>query len=83
MFPTFRLVPEWISGLEMGESGDHEEFAEYRVLVGSLMWMSAMTIPDITNALGACARHCHNPTARHWKALLQIAAHVTATKEIG
>ena len=66
-----------------GESGGNEEFAEYRALVGSLMWLSVMTQPDIANALRACARHCHNPTARHWKALLQVAAYVNTTKEIG
>ena len=38
------------------------------------MWLSVMTRPDIANALRACARH--------WRALLQIAAYV-ATKEVG
>ena len=52
-------------------------------LVGSLMWLSVMTRPDIANALRACARHSHNPSARHWKAVLQIAACVNSTKEIG
>ena len=42
-----------------------------------------MTRPDIANALRACARHSHNPSPRHWKALLQIAAYVNSTKEIG
>ena len=35
------------------------------------------------NALRACARHGHNPSPRHWKALLQVAMHVNGTKEIG
>ena len=43
-----------------------------------------MTRLDIANnALRACARHSHNPSPRHWKALLQIAAYVNSTKEIG
>ena len=42
-----------------------------------------MTRPDIANALRACARHSHNLSARHWKTLLQIAAYVNSTKEIG
>ena len=45
--------------------------------------MSVLTRPNIANTLRACARHSHNPTTRHWKALLQIAAYVNATKEIG
>ena len=42
-----------------------------------------MTRPDIANALRACARHSDNPSPRHWKGLLQVAAYVNATKEMG
>ena len=41
-----------------------------------------MTRPNIANALRACARHSHNPSPRKWKALLQVAAYVNATKEM-
>ena len=47
------------------------------------MWLSVMIRSDIANALRACARHSHNPSPRHWKALLQVAAFVNATKEMG
>ena len=43
----------------------------------------SQTRPDIANALRACARHNHNPSAWHWKVLQQIAAYVNSTKEIG
>ena len=66
-----------------GEPGDIDDFPLYRPLVGSLMWLSVMTRPDINIALRACARLSHNPSARYWKALLQIAAYVNSTKEIG
>ena len=66
-----------------GEPGGNEEFPRYRALVGSPMWLSVMTRPDIANALRACARHSHNPSPRHWKALLQVTANVNATKEMG
>ena len=66
-----------------GEPGGNEEFPTYRALVGSLMWLSFMTRLHIGNALRACARHSHNPSPRHWKALLQVAAYVNATKEMG
>ena len=65
-----------------GEPGGNEEFPKYRALVESLMWLSVMTRPDIANALCACARHSYNPSLRHWKELLQVAAYVNATKEI-
>ena len=66
-----------------GEQGGNDGFPLYRPLVGSLMWLSVTTRPYIANALRACARHSHNPSPRHWKALLQIAAYVNSTKEIG
>ena len=66
-----------------GEPGGNEEFPKYRALVGSLMWFSVMTRPDIAIALGACARHSHNPSPRHWKVLLQVAAYMKATKDMG
>ena len=66
-----------------GEPGGNKGFPKSHALVGSLMWLSVMTRPDITNALRACACHSHNSSPRHWKALLQVAAHVYATKEIG
>ncbi|CAM9864367.1 unnamed protein product, partial [Ascophyllum nodosum] len=66
-----------------GELGGNEEFPKYRALVGSLMWLSVMTRPNIANALRACARHSHNPSPRHRKALLQVAAYVNATKKMG
>ena len=66
-----------------GTPGGSKEFPQYRALVGSWMWLSVMTRPDIANALRACVRHNQNPSPRHWKALLQVAAYVNATKEIG
>ena len=41
-----------------------------------------MTTPDIADELCACARYSHNPSPCHWKALLQVAAYVNATKKI-
>ena len=65
-----------------GEPGGSKEFPKYRPLVGSLVWLSVMTRPDIANALRACARHSHKPSPRHWKVLLQVAVYVNATKEM-
>ena len=66
-----------------GEPGGNEDFPKYRALVGSLMWLSFMTRPDIANALRACARHRHNPSSRHWKAISRVATYVNVTKETG
>lgn len=47
------------------------------------MWFSEMIRPDITSALRTCARHSRNPSPRHCKILLHVAAYMNETKEIG
>ncbi|CAN0238053.1 unnamed protein product [Pylaiella littoralis] len=42
-----------------------------------------MTRPDIANAVRAVARHSHQPTARHWKAVLMIFQYLVGTKDLG
>ena len=44
----------------------------YREAAGGPMRLVVMTRPDIGNAVRAVARQSHNPTARHWKAVIQI-----------
>ena len=60
--------------MELGprEEGEPGGDWPYREAVGSLMWLSIMTRADISNAVRAVARHSHNPTERHWKAVLKI-----------
>ena len=55
----------------------------YREAVGSLMWLVTMTRPDIANAVRAVARHSHNPTERHWKAVLRIIGYLLGSKDLG
>ena len=55
----------------------------YREAVGSLMWLSTMTRPDISNAVRAVARHSHNPTDRHWKAVLKVMTYLHGTRGMG
>ena len=74
------------SGVELGLRQEGETKGEwpYREAVGSLMWLSTMTRPDIPNAVRAVAPHYHNPTAdRHWKAGLKIMANLDGTRGMG
>ena len=50
---------------------------------GSLMWLSTMTRPDISNVVRAVARHSHNPTDRHPKAVLKIMTYLHGTRGYG
>ena len=69
-------------GVELGprEEGQPKGDWPYREAVGSLMWLSTMTRPDISNAVRAVARHSHNATDRHSKAVLKIMAYLHGTR---
>ena len=54
-----------------------------REAVGSLMWLSTMTRPDITNAVRAVARYAHEPTERLWQAIMKILSYLSGTKSLG
>ncbi|CAN0002635.1 unnamed protein product [Hapterophycus canaliculatus] len=47
------------------------------------VWLVTMTRPDIANAVRAVARHSHNPTERHWKAVLKIVQSLLGNKHLG
>ena len=68
------------------EEFDEDKRAEnwpFRELVGSLMWLSISTRPDISNAVLAVARYCTAPRAFHWKAVLGILEYINGTSEYG
>ena len=41
----------------------------YQSAVGSLLYLSAGTIPDITYAVSKVAKYCAEPTKQHWLAV--------------
>ena len=55
----------------------------FRDLVGSLMWLSTQTRPDISNAARAVARYSFAPTLVHWRAALGILGYVRRTRSFG
>ena len=61
-------------GVKLEEFNEDEKVENwpFRELVGSLMWLSISTRPDIANAVRAVARYCTAPKAIHWKAALGI-----------
>ena len=68
------------------EEFDEDERAEncpFHELVGSLMWLSISTRPDIANAMRAVTRYCTAPRAIHWKAALGILECINGTSEHG
>ena len=61
-------------GADLGPKQDDEPGGGWpvREAIGSLMWLSTMTRPDITNAVRAVARYAHEPTERLWQAIMKI-----------
>ena len=55
----------------------------YAEVVGSLLYLSVCTRPDIAQAVGALARHVGKPTMRHWLALKGVLRYLAGTQDYG
>ena len=72
-------------GADLGPKQDDESGVDWPVkeAVGSLMWLSTMTRPGITNAVQAVARYAHEPTERLCQAIINILSCLNGTKRLG
>ena len=59
-------------GADLGSKRDDESgvYWPVRDAVSSLLWLSTMMRPDITNAVRAVGRYDHTPTGRLWQAIM-------------
>jgi hypothetical protein len=53
----------------------------YMELVGSLLYASVSTRPDIAHAVGVCSRFMAQPGDRHWKAAKRVLRYLQGTQE--
>ena len=65
---------------EDSESADREQFQS---AVGTLLYLSTMTRPDITYALSNVAKFCANPDKEHWIAVKRIMRYLVGTMCLG
>ena len=55
----------------------------YQALVGSLLYLSVYTRPDISHAVGILSRFMACPTDKHWEAAKHILRYLKGTKHLG
>ena len=65
-----------------GEPLDTSKFP-YSECVGSLLYLSVCTRPDIAQAVGVLARYMAAPTVAHWEVALGVVRYLVGTVEYG
>ncbi|KAJ9529140.1 hypothetical protein QJQ45_007820 [Haematococcus lacustris] len=75
MAPAVKLVRE-------GDALD-TTLHHFSALVGSLLYLTCCTRPDIAFAVGALARHMSAPTKQHWLAACSVLCYLKGTADQG
>jgi histone deacetylase 1/2 len=72
-----------VDGIQGGSGKPLEEGNRYNELIGSLMYLSSTTRPDITLAVGLLSRFRSSPTTSHWNAGMRVLSYLYQTQEMG
>lgn len=66
-------------GISFNDEGELPDDTPYQEAVGSLLYISQITRPDIAYAVGVVSRFNHNPKLCHWKAVKRIFRYLKGT----
>lgn len=77
------LDPSAIGSIDkrMDQATD-DEIKRYGRLIGSLIYLSTRTRPDIATAIGFLARFTANPSEIHWAALKRVLRYLQGTRDL-
>lgn len=69
--------------VKMSEDSESANQEQFQSAVGSLLYLSTMTRPDITYAVSNVAKFCANPAKEHWIAVKRIMRYLIGTMHLG
>ena len=77
--------PRMVSGVKLAKTGEHllPEGNRYAALVGSLLYVSRMTGPDISCAVGVLSRFTSCPSQAHMRAAKGVLHYLWGTTRLG
>ena len=67
-------------GKNRGDSVSQDKYAQ---IIGSLMFLTNCTCPDIAYAVGRLSRYTHNPSIEHWDAISKLLRYLKGTFDFG
>ena len=59
------------------------DITQYQSVVGSLLYISTRTRPDISYAVNQVSKYCSNPTVQHWNVVKRILSYLRGTTNLG
>lgn len=86
-----KMLKEWIptegsaedQEMTRAKGGALSKASIYRGIVGSLLWLSRCTRPDISYQVSQLSRHLHRPGLQHLARAIRVCAYIKGTKEVG
>ena len=73
-------------GAKLKKAGDEEKRFDnqtYQAAIGSLLYLSLYTRPDISHAVSKLAKYYNDPSIHHWQCVKQIFRYLQGTKRLG
>ena len=65
------------------ENEEELDTSKYQSAVGSLLYLSTRSRPDLAFAVGNAARYCSQPSQQHWSAVKRIFRYLRGTTDLG